>query len=127
MDRIEKATLNILLTSLIMSFVVLTFYVLEKYLESSPLFIEPKENESRTNINMVLEADNIEALIKVCSLWATQEDRAELALKHFIEEIERIRSKSFWFLLVISAVFTFSSGYLYYQVKKYRRDNINAL
>ena len=127
MERIEKATLNILVTSLIVVFVVITFYMLEKYLESPPLFIEPKDNKLRTSINMVLEAENIEGLKKVCSVWAAQEDRSALALKHFIEELERTRSNSFWFLLAVSLVFTFSSGYLYYQVKRFKRENSDEL
>ena len=70
-----------------MIFVAISFYVLEKYLESPPLFIEPMDNNSRTSLKMVLEADDIEGLKKVCSLWATQEDRATLALNHYIEEL----------------------------------------
>ena len=127
MERIEKATLNIFITSLIMALVAFSFYVIEKYIESPSLFIEPVDSKSRTTINMVLEAENIDALKKVCSLWAAQEDRSTLALNHYAEEAERLKSNWYWFLLVISSIFTFSSGYLYYQVKRYKRELTNEL
>jgi len=110
-----------------MAFVAMSLFAIEKYLESPSLFIEPVDNKSRTNINLVLEADNIEGLKKVCSLWAAQEDRATLALNHYGEEAERLKSNWYWFLLVICSVFTYSSGYLYYHVKRYKREIKNEL
>ena len=127
MEQIEKSSLSLFVCSVLAVLMVLSAYGLEKYLEASSLFIEPESHKTRTMLNMVQEAENIEGLKKICSLWASQEDRASKALDSLIEKINEIKRDGFIFFLFISLVFAFGAGHMHLQVKKYKKASQNAL
>ncbi len=127
MEQIEKSSLSLLICSVLAALLVLSAYGLDKYLEAPSLFIEPESHKSRTTINMVQEAENIEGLKKICSLWASQEDRASKALDVLIEKTDEIGRDGFIFVLFISLVFIFGAGHMHLQVRKYKKALQNAL
>ena len=127
MEQIEKSSLGLLISSVLVILLVLSIYALDRYLETPPLFIEPQSNKSRTMLNAVLEAENIEGLKKICSLWATQEDRTRQALDGLIEKTAEIRKDGFILALFISAIFIVGAGRLHFQVKKHLKASQDAL
>ena len=76
---------------------------------------------------MVQEAKNLEGLKKICSLWATQEDRAGNAINALIREGDRVRREILNFIILISIMFSLGAGYIYFSVKKIRKESENAL
>ncbi len=72
MKQIEQTSLGLVIVSVLIILSVLAIQGIDEYMDEPSLFIEPQEHKSRTTLNMVLEAKNIEGLRKVCSLWASQ-------------------------------------------------------
>ena len=127
MEQIEKSSLGLLICSVLIACLALSAYGFEKYLEAPSLFIEPESSKSRAMLNMVLEAENIEGLQKICSLWASQEDRARRALDALGEKIDEVRRDGFVFTLLISLIFVLGAGHMYLQIRKYKKASQNAL
>ena len=127
MEQIEKSSLGLLIFSVLAALLVLSAYGIVKYLDAPSLYIEPESNKSRTTINMVQNSESIEGLKKICSLWASQEDRSRMALDALIEKGNEVARNGFMFILFISLVFVFGAGHLYFQISKYKKALQDAL
>ena len=127
MEQIEKASRGLFVFSMFAVLLVLTAYGLAKYLEVPSLFIEPESNKSRTTLNMVLDSQNLEGLKKVCSLWASQNDRSDMALDALVDRSNELQRNGFVFILYISLAFAAGAGYLNLQVRRIRKASQNAL
>lgn len=127
MEQIEKLSLNLLVCSVLAALLVLSLYGLDNYLRAPSLFIEPESHKSMTMLNTVLEAENFEGLKKICSLWASQEDRATMALDALVKKADEIRRDGFIFILFMSLVFVFGAGQIHLQIRKHQKASKIAL
>ena len=127
MKQIERTSFGLLIGSVLIAVAILSMYGVDKYLESPSLFISPPESKSRTSVNMVLEAKNLEGLKKICTLWASQEDRANNALNALVKETERVKRDYYILILSVSFVFILGSAHMYIQARKFQKGSENAL
>ena len=127
MKKIEQTSLLLLVGTILLAAIMLGIHGIHIYMKEPSLFIPPADNKSRTTLNMVQEAKNLEGLKKICSLWATQEDRAGNAINALIREGDRVRRENLNFIILISLMFSLGAGYIYFSVKKIRKESENAL
>ena len=127
MKQIEQTSFGLLIGSVLIAEAVLSMYGVDKYLEAPSLFIPPPDSQSLTSVNMVLEAKNLEGLKKICTLWASQEDRASNTLNALVKESESIKRDYYIFLLSVSFVFILGSAHMYTQARKVRKASEDAL
>ena len=127
MKQIEKTSFGLLVGSILVAIAVLSIYGVDKYLEKPSIFIPPADSKSRTSLNLVLEANNLEGLKKICALWASQNDRESNALNALVNETQIIKRDNFVFILAISIAFIIGSAHMYLQVRKLRKESGNAL
>jgi len=127
MKQIEQTSLVLLIGTILLAVVMLGIHGIDKYMDEPSLFIPPADSKSRTTLNMVLDAKNLEGLKKVCSLWASQKDRESNALDAFGRITESIKSDYLKFVLTISLMFSLGSGHIYLSARKIRKELENAL
>ena len=121
MREIEKTSLGLLIGTIVLAVVMLGIHGVDKYMEKPPFFIPPADSKSKTTLNMVLEAKNLEGLKKVCSLWASQKDRESNALDALIRKADELQSENLKFVLKISLMFSLGAGYIYYSARRLKK------
>ncbi len=127
MKQIEQTSFVLLIGTILLAIVMLGLHGIDKYMDKPSLFIPPADSKSRTTLNMVLGAKNLEGLKKVCSLWASQKDLENNALEALVRKAETLQSENLNFVFTISLIFSLGSGYIYFSVRKIRKESENAL
>ena len=127
MKQIEQTSLVLLFGASALLVLVVSFYIFDNYLKAPSLFIPPAEHKSRTTINMVLEAESLEGLKKICTLWASQKDRESDFLNVRRETIETTKRDMLIYLLFTSLMFALGSAQIFVLAKRAQKESKNAL
>ena len=127
MKHIEQTSLGLLIGAILLAVVMLGIHGIDKYMDEPSLFIPSAYSKSRTTLNMILDSKNLEGLKKVCSFWASQKHLESNALDALVRKTEAIQSENLNFVLKISLMFSLGSGYIYFSVRKIRKESENAL
>jgi len=127
MSTLKQTTLGLWALSVLMIVVVVGGYVFHLATFQPSLYTPPPEAATRSNVQMVREATNLEGLRKVCEIWAASEDRSQAFLSFQVRTFDQMMKILAVGLLLLGTVFSVGLGYIYARLRRLELGTPNAL
>ena len=109
MEELIKITRGHLVFSIILAAILIILIYFYHSLQSPSIYIEQPETDKKTLLQTLQESNNIDAIKKVCSLYANCQDEHSAYISKFTDHMEKLLTQiAFGFILMLVV---FCSGY----------------
>lgn len=126
MEIIERISRSFLLVCIVFLVMSLSFLGLRQYTNIDPLFIPPPDFDNHA-VRLLNEINNLEAIKKMCTVWAERYDLDNQLLDITLDKFEELLNLVTEVIILISTIFGCGFAYIYWKVKGLRNEQQNAL
>ena len=123
----QQVVFGLLGLALVFIFTVAGGYALHRATYHPSLYTPPPVSEHKSTVQLVREANNLDALKQICEHWAKSEDQSQAFMTFQLERFETLTKTLAIVLGSLGVMFTVGLLYVYLVLRRVQSKRANAL